>query len=153
GDILSGGDGGDARKASLAEPAGIAFDRSGNTYVTERTLSRIRRIDRTGVISTIAGTGLSEFSGDNGPAVRAALNGPTALEVDAAGNIYVADAGNNRIRRIDTRGVITTIAGGGTTLGDGGPAIRANLKLKEGPTSGGGLAFDAAGNLYIADTF
>ncbi len=144
----------DARKAGLAAPAGVAFDKSGNLYVTELFLSRVRKITPDGIITTIAGQGPPKlFAGDGGTALKASLNDPTSIEVDPAGNVYIADSGNNRIRRIDPNGVITTFAGGGNALGDGGPAVRANLKLSEEPHNAGGLAVDNAGNLYIADTF
>ena len=152
GQAASLGDGGDARSAALNYPAGIALDGLGNLYVSEIVSSRIRKITSAGIISTIAGTGLGASSGDNGPATLASIS-PTALEADSTGNLYVADAGSNRIRKIDVKGIITTYAGGGTALGDGGPAIRANLLLKNQGSSNGGLALDAAGNLYIADTY
>lgn len=133
-------------------PAGVAVDGSGNVYETDSITGLIRKITPDGIISTVAGNALGGFSGDGGPALRAALSRPSAIKVDANGNIYVADAGNNRVRKIAPNGVITTIAGGGSVLGDGGPATSALLKLEEKPNAGGGLAFDAGGNLYIADT-
>jgi streptogramin lyase len=113
-------------------------------------IARIRRVDAiTGIITTIAGTASSGFAGDGGPANSALLNLPTGLGIDSAGDIFVADSGNNRIRRIDAiSGVITTVAGNGAAVfaGDGGPATSASLNE---PT---GVAVDADGNLYIADT-
>ena len=109
---------------------------------------RIRRIDAEGVITTIAGTGERGFGGDGGPATEAQLQWPNALAVDESGNLYVADHRNNRIRRIDAEGVITTIVGTGERgFGrDGGPASAAQVF---GPS---GLALDESGNLYVADT-
>ncbi len=98
-------------------------------------------------IYTVAGTGVSGFSGDGGPAISAELYGPYGMEFDAAGNLYFADYYNNRIRKVSVAGVITTVAGDSTQGfgGDGGPATSAQLN---GPRD---VAFDAAGNLYIAD--
>ena len=149
------GDGGPALRAELQHPASVAVDASGNIYVAQRIEAVVRKITPAGVITTIAGNGRGGFSGDGGPAIRAALDTATAVEVDAAGNVYVADAGNNRIRKIDPHGIITTVAGSQANygLGDGGPAIYAVLQLKKDVNHGGGLALDSQGNLYIADTF
>ena len=142
------GDGGPAVEAALNNPADVAVDSAGNLYIADLYNSRIRRVNRLGIITTVAGTGESGYSGDGGPANQARLFGPTGLAVDSAGNLYIADSANNRIRRVDTAGTITTVAGIGVRgrSGDGGPANRARLF---GPT---GLAVDSAGNLYIADS-
>ena len=148
GELGFSGDGGPAVAAHLLYPTGIAVDGAGNLYVADTDNHRIRRINSSGTITTIAGTGEQGFGGDNGPAVEAQLAGPQGMAVDGAGNLYVADNGNSRIRRIDDTGVITTIAGiGGSGFsGDGGPAVAAQLNLPQG------VAVDGTGNLYIADT-
>ena len=140
------GDRGPAVEASLVEPVGVAVDRGGNVYIADRNSHRIRRVDSTGTITTIAGTGESGFSGDGGSAVEAQLHSPHGVEVDRTGNIYIADSGNNRIRKVDSMGTITTIAGSGERgfSGDGGPAVEAGLT---GPSD---VAVDGGGNGYIA---
>jgi uncharacterized protein (TIGR03437 family) len=141
------GDGGPATAAQLLLPAGIAVDAFGDLFIADTGDNRIRKVSAGGIISTVAGNGARGFSGDGGPATSAALNQPTGVAVDATGNIFVADAGNNRIRRVSTSGVITTVAGGGAGApGDGGPATAATLNQP------GGIAVDASGNLFIADT-
>ena len=142
-----GGDGGPAVEAELRNPWGVAVDGAGNLYITDRGNDRIRKVDSTGTITTIAGTGERGFSGDGGPAVQAQLSEPLGVAVDGAGNLYFADAGNSRIRKVDSTGTITTIAGsgGGGFSGDGGPAVQAQLNLPLG------VAVDAAGSVYIAD--
>ncbi|MGH9034616.1 MAG: hypothetical protein ACRD0O_02545, partial [Acidimicrobiia bacterium] len=143
------GDGGPASSAQLYHPRAIAFDRAGNAYVADTLNQRIRRIDTAGTITTVAGSGVEGFDGDGGPALQAVLNQPHGVAVDSAGNLYIADSANHRIRRVDGRGVITTVAGNGTpdATGDGGPADAALVK---DPKT---LAMDAEGrNLYIADT-
>jgi len=140
------GDNGPATSASLSRPSGIAVDSAGNLYIAEFNGSRIRKVAN-GVITTVAGSGTPGFSGDNGPAISAQLNGPEGVAVDSAGNLYIADFGNNRIRKV-ANGVIATVAGNGTPgfSGDNGPATSAQLAYPEG------VASDSAGNLYIADT-
>jgi hypothetical protein len=140
------GDGGDASAAKLRSPVRIALDTAGNLYIADNGNARIRKVSAAGAISTIAGTGRPGFSGDNGPATAAQIASVAGLGVDAAGNVYVADAGNARIRRITARGVISTIAGAGTTgfSGEGGPAIEAEID----PLN---LAVDAAGNVFIVE--
>ncbi len=137
------GDGGPAVAAQLSAPAGIAVDGSGNLYIADDFNRRIRRVDAFGIITTIAGTGERGFSGDGGPAIEAQVSNPTGVAMDGAGNLYIADWGNGRVRRVDTEGIITTIAGGGSG-GDGGPAVEARLNGPEG------VAVDSAGNVYIA---
>jgi len=144
------GDNGPATKAGLASPMGAAFDNAGNMYIADSGSSRIRKVDTNGTITTIAGKGYFAYSGDNGPAVQAGLGSPSGVAVDNAGNIYIADAGNNRIRKVDAGGIITTIAGSGNWgsnvfSGDNGPAVQAGLNY---PT---GVAIDSVGNIYIAD--
>ena len=146
GEFGSSGDGAAATAARLAYPAGLAIDASNNLYVSEQGSSRIRRISAAGIISTIAGNGTPGFSGDGGPATEASLNTPAGLAFDAAGNLYIADSANQRIRMVSPSGRISTVAGGGTTLSDGDLATKAILR---GPQA---VAVDAAGTLYIADS-
>ena len=132
----------------LILPSAIAFDSNGNIYFAETGNHTIRKVDTMGVISTIAGTGTQGFSGDNGPASASQLSLPTAIALDSANNLYLADTGNHRIREISTSGTIMTIAGTGTQgfSGDNGLAVNANID------SSMGLAFDIANNLYLSDT-
>lgn len=140
-----GGDGGAATTALLDTPTGVSVDTSGNLYIADSHNHRVRKVSA-GVITTIAGNGTAGFAGDGGQATAAQLDLPTALAVDAAGTLYIADTNNQRVRKV-TNGVITTIAGNGdeTFAGDGGPATQASLD------SPSGLAIGAAGSLYIAD--
>jgi trimeric autotransporter adhesin len=140
------GDGGPALSASLSGPRGVAVDASGAVYIADTLVNRIRSV-RGGVISTIAGSGNFKFGGDGGPAALALLNQPTQVAVDPAGNIYIADQMNHRVRMIAPTGVISTIAGNGIRgfSGDGGPAAGASLNQ---PSN---VSLDAQGNLYIAD--
>ena len=141
------GDGGKATLAQLNDPLGVAVDAAGNLYIADETNSRIRRVDVSGVITTIAGTGVAGFSGDGAEATRATINFPRAVAVDAGGNVYIADTRSLRVRRIGPDGVITTIAGNGQRgfAGDGGPATQAFMKAPHG------VGFDAAGNLLVVD--
>ena len=143
------GDGGPASQAQLSEPEGVAVDGAGNLYITDSFNHRIRKVDLTGTISTVAGNGERGFAGDGGPAVEAQLSSPQAVAVDGTGNLYIADTFNGRIRRVDLTGTITTIAGNGERgfAGDGGPAVEARLDLAHG------VAVGEMGNLYIADTY
>ena len=108
-----GGDGGPATRAHLAAPSDVAVDAAGNLYIADENNHRIRKVDSTGIITTIAGSGDWGFAGDGGPAVEARFDRPRGVAVDAAGNVYIADHGNHRIRRVDPSGTITTIAGRG----------------------------------------
>ena len=137
-----------AVEAQLAFPRGVAVDDEGNVYIADTTNRRIRRVNLEGVITTFAGTGERGFSGDGGPAAQAELNSPQGVALDADGNVYIADVGNQRIRRVGPGGVITTFAGTGEAgfSGDGGPAAEAQL------TGAQGVAVDAEGNVYIVDT-
>ena len=143
-----GGDGGRAVEARLSFPSGMAVDNAGNVYISDYFSQRVRRVDTTGTITTIAGTGEPGYGGDDGPAVEAQLSFPSGVAVDHAGNLYVTDTGNHRIRRIDTTGTITTIAGtGGRGYDWDGPAVEAHLADPKG------VAVDAFGNLYFAGFF
>ncbi|HMD69739.1 MAG TPA: hypothetical protein VKF41_00265 [Bryobacteraceae bacterium] len=144
GNSLSG-DNGPATSAQLSSPNAVAWDSAGNLYIADS--GRIRKVSN-GVITTVAGIGTFGFSGDNGPATSAQLNYPGSVAVDPAGNLYIADTGNHRIRKV-SGGVITTVAGNGTMgfSGDNGPATSAHLNYPRG------VAVDSAGNLYIADSY
>jgi hypothetical protein len=136
-----------ATSAALAQVGGITVDSAGNVFFTSVNFGGdvVLRLDRqSSLLTQVAGNGSGGFSGDNGPATNAQLRGASALAVDSLGNLYIADAGNNRIRKV-SGGVITTVAGGGTEFGDGGPATSAQLFLPRG------VAVDGAGNLYIAE--
>ena len=148
GDAGFSGDGGPALAAHLSRPFGVAVDPSGTLFIADTDNNRIRKVSPDGVISTIAGTGVAAFSGDNGPGVDAQLNSPRGLAVDPAGHVVIADSVNNRVRRLDGAGTITTIAGTGTAgfSGDGGPAVDAMINY---PRS---IAFDPAGRLVFVDT-
>ena len=148
GELGFSGDGGPAVEAELYDPAGVAVDSAGNLYIADSGNQRIRKVDLTGTITTIAGTGEFGFSGDGGPAVEAELHSPRGVAVDSAGNLYIADSRNRRIRKVDSTGTITTIAGTGEFgfSGDGGPAVEAELRSPRG------VAVDSAGNVYIADS-
>jgi sugar lactone lactonase YvrE len=141
------GDGGPGTAAQMFSPHGLAVDSAGNLFVADSGNNRIRKITPDGLISTVAGNGNRGFGGDGGPATSAQLFFPFGIAVDAAGNLYIADSFNNRIRKVTPAGIISTIAGNGTTGsgGDGGPATSAQLNQ---PAD---VALDAAGNLYIAD--
>ena len=142
-----GGDGGAATAAQLSFPRGVALDGSGNLYIADMVNHRIRKVDTAGVITTVAGDVTAGYGGDGGAATAARLNSPTSVALDAAGNLYIADLWNHRIRKVDTAGVITTVAGDGTAGygGDGAAAAAARLNS---PIS---VALDGSGNLYIAD--
>jgi uncharacterized protein (TIGR03437 family) len=161
-------DGGSATSATLsldlvgaASPGGLAVDRAGDLFIADSANNRIRRVSPTGVITTVAGTGEYGLSGDGGSAINAKLGLPTGIALDNNGNLFFAERGNNLVRRISPDGIITTVAGGGApsynptllhgsagqAVGDGGPATKAILA---GPA---GIALDAEGSLFIADSF
>jgi hypothetical protein len=143
------GDGMSATGSEISLPGQIALDQFGNLYIPDINNSRIRKVDKlTGTITTIAGNGALGYSGDGGPATAAQLSQPWAIAFDTADNLYFADVGNYRIRKIDLSGIISTIAGIGTfgTTGDNGPASAAQLASMEA------LRMDVFGNLYIAET-
>ncbi|MBI6546498.1 MAG: hypothetical protein HY692_06865, partial [Cyanobacteria bacterium NC_groundwater_1444_Ag_S-0.65um_54_12] len=142
------GDGGPATGAQLYGSSGITIDDKGNLYIADGS-SRIHKVDGAGIITTVAGNGKLGYSGDGGPATSAQLSRPAGVVVDSSGCLYIADTHNCRIRKIDTAGVITTVAGNGTWgySGDGGLAIIAQLY------NPAGMAVDSGGNLYIADAF
>jgi sugar lactone lactonase YvrE len=141
------GDTGPATAAALANPSGVAYDTNGNLYLADSNNHVIREISTSGIITTIAGTGIEGYSGDGAAATAAQLDTPTGVAVDASGNLYIADAHNHRIREV-SNGTITTIAGTGTPgfSGDAAAATAAQLSLPSG------VAVDKSGNLYIADT-
>ncbi len=133
------GNGGQATNAELSYPAGLAFDVIGNLYITDQYNYRIRKVNTAGVISTFAGNGTNGYSGDGAVATSAELDFPSGLAIDAVGNLYIADEGNNRIRMVNTSGIISTVAGNGTNgySGDGGQSTSAKLNQPNG------VAFDA----------
>ena len=142
-----GGDNGQATAAALKTPSEITLDAFGNIYIADYDNHRIRKINSLGIITTVAGTGAIGFSGDGGPATAARLNQPEQVALDATGNMYIVDTGNERVRKVSTTGVITTIAGTGVAgfSGDGGFATAAQLNAPEE------VALDGSGNVYIAD--
>ena len=123
------GDGGPATAASLSQPVFVAADAAGNVYIVDQNNNRIRKVDAQGTISTFAGNGTQGFGGDGGPATSATLNLPTGVFPDGLGNVFIADVGNGRIRKVDTTGTITTVAGTGALgfSGDGGLATSAGF--------------------------
>ena len=147
GNAQEAGDGGAASAASLHLPSDVAVDSAGNIYIADTANNVIRKIDTTGIISIVAGTGTAGYNSDGITATTAELNGPSGVAVDSNSNLYIADTQNHRIRFV-SGGMISTVAGNGTPgfLGDGGPATGAELHA---PT---GVAVDGSGNVYIADT-
>ena len=141
------GDGGKATQAQLNLPSGVAVDDKGNIYISDRSNNRVRVVDNKGTITTFAGNGGDGYSGDSGPATKAQLSKPFGLALDKKGNLYIADRENNRVRKVNPQGIITTVAGDGGFffMGDNGPSYRASIA---GPT---GIVVDKNGILYIAD--
>ena len=142
------GDGGPATSAQLYQPSGVAVDGAGNLFISE-VYNRVRKVSPDGIITTVAGNGAAGYSGDGGPAAVAQLANPTGVAVDGAGNLFIVDAGNRRIRKLSRDGTISTIAGDGTfgSSGDGGPATSAQL------TGANSVAVDGAGNLFITELY
>jgi len=148
------GDGDAATNAELNNPTGVAVDASGNLFITDQNNDRIRKVSTNGIITTVAGNGTNNYTGDRGAATNAELNlngwlyGPSGVAVGTAGNLFIADSGNNVIREVNSNGIITTVAGGGSNgIGDGGVATSAELNYPLG------VAVDASGNLFIADIY
>jgi sugar lactone lactonase YvrE len=141
------GDGSAATLAELYNPTHVVFDKWGNLYIADYDNHKIRKVNTAGIISTVAGTGTAGYSGNGGQATAAKLNSPSGVAVDTLGNFFIADASNNRVRKVNTAGIITSIAGTGTGnySGDGGAATAAELYE---PFD---LEFDAVGNLYIVE--
>jgi uncharacterized protein (TIGR03437 family) len=150
GNVSYSGDGVMATTTAVDRPEGVTVDSAGNLYISETSQSRVRKVNASGIISTVAGltTKTNGFSGDGGPATSAKLAGPIGMAVDSAGNLYIADNSNGRIRKVDAAGIITTFAGNGAAaasnpLGDGGPATSATLGVPKD------VAISASGNVYI----
>jgi sugar lactone lactonase YvrE len=141
------GDGGAATNAGMNEVVGVALDAGGNLFVCDFNNNRIREVSTNGVITTVAGNGIKGYSGDGGAATNASLNNPNDVAIDGSGNLFIADWGNQRIRKVNTNGTITLFAGNGANgyTGNGGPATNASLSYPVG------VATDASGNLFIAD--
>ncbi len=144
------GEGIQAREAVFNSPSELVVDPAGNIYVADSRNHRVRKIAPDGVITTVAGGSARGFAGDGGPGTQALLSSPGTLAVDGVGNLYIADGGNARVRKVDTNGIISTFAGGGSPLsgnGDGGPAVDASFR------SVSDITFDTKGNLYVLDAF
>src|SRR5439155_4780802 len=148
-----GGDGGPATSAHLGFVESVAVDTAGNLLIADYDYGRIRRVDLSGIISTLAGMGNGGFSGDGGPATSALMIGPLDVSTEQSGNLYIADSQNNRIRKVTPSSIISTVAGSNSGFtgnaafsGDGGPATEALLSDPHGVT------VDGDGNLFIADT-
>jgi len=140
------GDGGPAAKAAVSGCKALVFDSTGNLFISDSGNSRIRKIDSAGVITLVAGTSAG-FSGDGKSALTAQLSAPSGIAIDSDGNLYIADTGNNRIRRVDKKGIISTVIGSASgSSGDGGPAALAKLNAPQG------VAVDSKGNVFVADT-
>lgn len=141
------GDGGQAASAAFSYPIGLALDSAGNLFIADAFNYRVRKLTSGGVIGTVAGNGMAGFSGDGDRAISAQLKNPVSVAVDSAGNLFIADSGNHRVRKVTSNGAIRTVAGNGDPgfSGDDGPGTSAQLSH---PT---GVAIDAAGNLFIVD--
>jgi len=146
----SGGDGGPATQASLTSVTNITVGPDGSLYIADASNNRIRKVDRQGIITTVAGNGSAGFSGDGGPATQAQLNFPTAVAVGLDGSLYITDSINDRVRRVGTDGIITTVAGSDALsgpIGDGGPAVQARLDYPRA------IAIGPDSSLYIGELF
>ncbi|MGJ5814864.1 DUF3472 domain-containing protein [Paludibaculum fermentans] len=143
------GDGGSALSAQLNQPQGVALDAAGNLFIADVANQRIRKVNPEGIIATVAGNGSCCYSGDNGPATIAQLGSPQGVAVDGDNNLFIADSGGARVRKVGPSGIITTFAGSGTAgySGDGGPAVKAQLSY---PIA---AAVNSSGELYIADSY
>lgn len=141
------GDGSFATNAQLHNPEAVAADSFGNLYIADWFNNRVRKVSPDGMITTVAGTGVAGYSGDGGPAINAQISYPDGIAVDAMGNFYIT--GDSLVRKVDTNGIITTVAGTGVAgfSGDGGPAINAQLRATQG------LAIDGSGNIFINDVY
>src|SRR5205823_11041246 len=141
------GDGGPATRALLDSPRYVVVDAAGNLYIGDRNNDRVRKVDAvTGIITTVVGTGKRGFAGDGGPATAAQIALPEGVVVDGAGNLYVSDFLNARVRKVDSGGIITTVAGGGKdAVTDGAMATAVALQAARD------ITLDGAGNLLIAD--
>jgi sugar lactone lactonase YvrE len=139
-----------ATSATIYLPQGVVADDAGVFYISDTINARIRKVDQAGLITTYAGIGYASNNGDNGPATAAGVSSPTGLALDGAGNLYIADSGNNTVRRVDAAtGIITTVAGKSGVSGSSGDNGLATDATLANPN---GVAFDSEGNLYIADT-
>ncbi len=147
------GDNGPATNAELNYPSAVAVDGAGNLYIADTWNNRVRKVAPDRTISTVAGNGTCCYSGDNGPATNAQLDGPDGVAVDGAGNLYIADSNNNRIRKVTLDGTITTVAGNGTRGYNWDNIAATNAELSLFISTPTGVAVDSAGNLYIADNF
>jgi hypothetical protein len=136
-----------ATSAQLSAPYDVITDTSGNVYISDTNNNRVRKVSASGIITTIAGTGTASFGGDGGAATSAYINGAIQISMDTSGNLYIADQSNHRIRKVNSSGIISTIAGNGVNgySGDGGPALNAEMKNVEG------VVTDPSGNVYIGD--
>ena len=144
-----GGDGGAASLAQLNHPSGLSADISGNLYIADTSNNRIRKVNSAGIVTTLVGTGTAGYGGDGGAASLSQLNSPTELSADINGNVYIADWGNERIRKVNSAGIVTTFAGNGISgfNGDGVAATAAQLNQPWG------VSADINGNVYIADQY
>jgi len=135
-----------ATNAGLNSPYGVAVDAYGNLFIADSGNSRIRKVDTNGIITTVAGNGSYAYSGDGSAATNASIGNPSSVTLDAYGNLFIADYGNDRVREVDTNGIITTIAGisGSGVWANGRPATNVLVNPY-------GLAMDAWGNLFIAE--
>ena len=149
GSIGYSGDGGTATNAAIYYPAGVVVDAAMNIFIADYYNNRIRKVDTNGIITTVAGNGSSGYSGDGGAATSATLDDPIGVAVDAGGNLFIADYYNSRIRKVDTNGIITTVAGNGNYgfSGDGAAATNGSIRYPYG------IAVDNAGDLFIADYY